>query len=185
MAVVDSLIPFSDARTQEMAQYSLRHYGVASSVLTPTMIVLHYTAGTSWEGARNTFAADVRNLGELPGTCAHYVVDPDGTVHALVPTTVRCRHTIGLNDQAIGIEVVQPARPGPGQADREILARAPQREALLALVRQLMGQYHLAPADIIGHAIANTDPRFHDLAGWRNDHVDWPAGPVAQFRSLL
>jgi len=183
--LVASYIPLGEARKQETAAYSQRHYGVASWRLIPTMIVLHYTAGDSWQGARDTFASDVRNLGELPGTCAHFVVDRDGTVHALVPVTIRCRHTIGLNDQAVGIEVVQPGRTDPGQADREILARAPQREALLALVRRLMAQHHIPVTNVIGHAMANADPHFHDLQGWRNDHVDWQEPDVVAFRALL
>ncbi|MEO3936309.1 peptidoglycan recognition family protein [Dermatophilaceae bacterium Soc4.6] len=178
-------IPFGVARERETAAYSLRHYGSATWRLTPTMIVLHYTAGTSWQGARDTFSPDLSNLGELPGTCAHFVVDQGGTVHALLPVTTRCRHTIGLNDQAIGIEVVQPGRADPRQADHEILARAPQREALLALVRDLMGQYRIPETSVIGHAMANTDPHFHDLMGWRNDHVDWQQPDVLAFRALL
>ncbi|MDQ2755771.1 MAG: N-acetylmuramoyl-L-alanine amidase, partial [Actinomycetota bacterium] len=183
--LVSSYIPFGEARKQETAAYSLRHYGDETWRLTPTMVVLHYTAGESWLGARDTFAADLRDLGELPGTCAHYLVDRDGTVHALVPVTIRCRHTIGLNDRAIGVEVVQPGRDDPEQADREILARAPQREALLALVRQLMAQHHIPATSVIGHAMANRDPHFHDLRGWRNDHVDWQQPDVIAFRALL
>jgi hypothetical protein len=109
-------IPYPPTRQQEMAAYSLRHYGTASWQLTPTMIVLHYTAGGTWAGARATFAADTVSTGELPGTCSHYVVDKDGTVYQLVPTSIRCRHTIGLNDAAIGIEMVRRVarrRAGP------------------------------------------------------------------------
>ena len=39
-------------------------------------------------------------LHELPGTCSHFVVDTDGTIHQLVSLTFMCRHTVGLNDTA-------------------------------------------------------------------------------------
>ena len=185
VTVVDAAIPFGAARLAEMAAYSLRHYGTASSRLTPTMIVLHFTAGATWTSARDTFSADVATLGELPGTCSHYVVDRDGTVYALVPVTIRCRHTIGLNDRAIGIEMVQPAGPSGAWADQQILARPAQVGAALALVRQLQATYGIPSSAVIGHAMANADPHFHDLLGWHNDHVDWQTGDVTQFRARL
>jgi N-acetyl-anhydromuramyl-L-alanine amidase AmpD len=180
--IVPALIPYPATRQQEMAAYSLRHYGTASWQLTPTMIVLHYTAGGTWTGARATFAADTVNMGELPGTCSHYLVDKDGTVYQLVPTSMRCRHTVGLNDQAIGVEMVQEGSPS---ADRQILDRAAQVGAALALVRRLQAQFGIPTANVIGHAMANAAPQFHDLRGWRNDHTDWAAADVAEFRSRL
>ena len=180
-----ALIPYPASRQQEMAAYSLRHYGTASWQLTPTMIVLHYTAGGTWAGARAVFAADTVNMGELPGTCAHYVVDKDGTVYQLVPTSVRCRHTIGLNDQAIGIEMVQEGGSSASWADQQILDRPAQVGAALALVRSLQAQFGIPTTSVIGHAMANSAPQFHDRMGWRNDHADWPADDVARFRARL
>ena len=185
LRVVQAPIPYSATRQQEMAAYSLRHYGTASWQLTPTVIVLHYTAGGTWAGARATFAADTVNMGELPGTCAHYVVDQDGTVYQLVPTSVRCRHTIGLNDQAIGIEMVQEGGSSATWADQQILSRPAQMGAALALVRGLQSQFGIPAANVIGHAMANASPQFHDRLGWRNDHADWQAADVAVFRSRL
>ena len=46
------------------------------------------------------------HLGELPGVCAHFVIDTDGTIYQLVNLRVRCRHAIGMNWTAIGIEHV-------------------------------------------------------------------------------
>ena len=185
LRVVQAPIPYSATRQQEMAAYSLRHYGTASWQLTPTMIVLHYTAGGTWSSTRAVFAADTVNMGELPGTCAHYVVDKDGTVYQLVPTSVRCRHTIGLNDQAIGIEMVQEGGSSATWADQQILGRPAQVGAALALVRSLQSQFGISTANVIGHATANAAPQFHDRLGWRNDHADWQAADVAVFRSRL
>lgn len=147
--------------------------------------VLHYTDGGTAAGARNTFTADTINLGELPGTCSHYLVDKDGTVLELVPPTVRCGHTIGLNDVAIWIEMVQEGGSGPGWADRQILDRPAQMASALALVRSLQSQFGIATSNVIGHAMANDAPQFHDLLGWRNDHEDWQAADVAEFRVRL
>ena len=51
------------------------------------MIVEHFTANDSFSATWNTFAADVPDpeLSELPGTCAHFVIDTDGTIYQLVP----------------------------------------------------------------------------------------------------
>ena len=168
-----------------MAAYSLRHFGTSSWQLTPTMVVPHYTAGGTWSSTRAVFAADAVNTGELPGTCAHYVVDKDGTVYQLVPTSIRCRHTIGLNDQAIGIEMVQEGGSSAAWADRQILDRPAQVGAALALVRSLQAPFGIATGNVAGHATANAAPQFHDLLGWRNDHADWGAADVAEFRSRL
>jgi hypothetical protein len=185
-------IPYGAERQAEMARYSDRHYGIASSRLDPTMIVLHYTAGDTYQSAWSTFAANTPAAGpagsaaELPGTCAHFIVDQAGTIHQLVPLTRQCRHTIGLNSQAIGIEMVQnDAGHDSLWATDQILHRTPQIRAVLALVRALMAKYGLSKSDVIGHGMANDDPRFVDHEGWRNDHTDWLTPAVKELRSRL
>jgi hypothetical protein len=184
-AMVRDLIPYPAARREEMAAYSLRHYGVASWRLRPRLIVLHFTATGSYDAVRSTFAADRPNKGELPGVCSHYVVDQDGTIHELVPPWIRCRHAIGVNDRAVGIEMVQEAGPGATWADRQILARRPQIRSALRLVAWLEARYSIADRNVIGHAMVNDSPFFHDLEGWTNDHTDWQPPDVAVFRSRL
>ena len=85
------------------------------------MIVEHYTAGTTFTSAWNTFAANAPDVefGERPGVCAHFVVDRDGTIYQLVSLRWRCRHTVGLNDVAIGIEHV-------GVSDADVMGRPAQ-----------------------------------------------------------
>ena len=106
-------------------------------------------AGGTWSSTRAVFAADTVNMGELPGTCAHYLVDKDSTVCQLVPTSIRCRHTIGLNDQAIGIEMVQEGGSSAAWADRQILDRPAQVGAALALVRSLQAQFGIATRNVV------------------------------------
>ncbi len=185
VAIVDRLIPYGAQRRDQMADYALRHYGVHTSSLTPRRIVVHLTASDSAAGAIELFASNAPHLGDLPGTCAHYLVDQDGTVLRLVPDSVMCRHVIGLNDQAIGVEVVQGMQAGSVAAAHAVLERRAQRDALVGLLRTLMRRHGLSADQVIGHAMANEDPLFHDLLGWRNDHTDWGSGEIAKLRSLL
>ena len=179
-------IPYSHKRKREMAAYSKRHYGHSRWRLKHVhVIVLHFTGGNSYSSARNTFASDTPDRGELPGVCAHFIVGKDGVIHQLVPTTIRCRHAIGLNHVAVGIEMVQPTGRGSHWADRQILRRHPQISSVLKLVRFLRSKYHVKMKDVIGHAMANDSRYFKDLEGWHNDHTDWLPGDVRTFRKRL
>jgi len=184
-AIVRDLVPYGPRRKAEMAAFSLRHYGQATWVLHPRVIVLHYTATSTYAAAHDTFASNAPALGELPGVAAHFVIDENGTIYQQVPLDVRCRHTVGLDWCAIGIEFVQPAASGPAQAIAEIFARPRQLDAGLRLVAWLQATYDIGAANVIGHAMANSSPLFKDLLGERNDHVDWNAAAVARFRRAL
>jgi N-acetyl-anhydromuramyl-L-alanine amidase AmpD len=183
--IVHSPIPYGPGRRRQMAAYSRRHYGNATSRLRPRVIVLHFTANNSYSATWNTFASNAANRGEKPGTCAHFVIEKNGRIHQLVPLGVRCRHTVGLNHVAIGIEMVQQTGRGGHWADQQILHRPKQVNAALRLVRWLQGRYQIRNADVIGHAMANNHRRFKDLEGWRNDHVDWLTADVRAFRKRL
>ena len=185
-SIVSSPIPYAATRLSEMATYSLHHYGVATSVLVPQLIVLHFTDTSTWTSAFNLFSADTSNRGELPGTCSHYIVEQDGTIHALVGEDVRCRHAVGMNHVALGIEMVESSQ-GKGGAfgDGEILARPAQIDAVLHLVKWLQLKYGIATDHVIGHAMANASPLFLDLEGWTNDHVDWLEPDVIELRKRL
>jgi N-acetylmuramoyl-L-alanine amidase len=140
-----------------MVAYVRRHYG---SFMRPTwrltnphVIVIHYTDGPNFSSAYNTFASDTRDteLHELPGTCAHFVIDTDGTIHQLVSLGIMCRHTVGLNWTAIGIEHV-------GYSDQQILGDTRQITASLRLVRWLRCRFHITIKDVIGHDESVTSP---------------------------
>ena len=185
--IVRDPIPYGPRRLAEMAAYAKRHYGVASHRLHVRLIVLHFTASGagSYPGVHATFAADTPNKGELPGTCAHFVVDQDGTIYQLVRLDVMCRHAIGVNDRAIGIEMIQATGPSSHWADQQILHRRPQIRSVLRLVRWLQSTYAVPKHDVIGHAMVNDSPFFHDREGWRNDHTDWQREDVLELRSRL
>jgi hypothetical protein len=185
--IVQQPIPLTHARLAETAAYALRHYGVSTTRLHPKLIVLHFTASGagSEPGVHALFASDTANGGELPGVCAHFVVDQDGTIYQQVPLTVICRNAIGVNDHAIGIEMVQSSGSSSHWADQQILHRRPQIRSVLRLVRWLQARYEIATNNVIGHAMANDSPFFHDLEGWRNDHTDWQPEDVRALRRRL
>jgi Zinc carboxypeptidase/N-acetylmuramoyl-L-alanine amidase len=179
-------IPYGHKRKREMAAYSKRHYGKRQWRLRdPKVIVLHFTAGPSYSAAWNTFASNAPNMGELPGTCSHFIISKGGQIHRTVKPTIRCRHAIGLNYTAIGVEMVQETGSGSHWADSQILHRAPQIHRALRLVGWLKERYGIKMRNIIGHAMANDSPYFKDREGWRNDHTDWLRSDVKKFRHRL
>jgi N-acetyl-anhydromuramyl-L-alanine amidase AmpD len=179
-------ISYGSERKAQMAAYSRRHYGTRKWRLRdPDAIVLHFTASGSYSAVWNTFESNAPNRGESPGVCAHYVVKQDGTIAELVRPRIRCRHAIGINHRSIGIEMVQEGGRGSHWADQQILDRRPQVRAALRLVRWLQARFEIATRDVIGHAMVNDSRYFKDLEGWRNDHTDWLARDVREFRDRL
>jgi beta-N-acetylhexosaminidase len=166
-----------------MRAYARRHYGLNTALLEhPHVIVEHYTAIDSYSATYNTFAADVPDpeLHELPGTCAHFVIDTDGTIYQLVPLTTICRHTVGLNWTAIGIEHV-------GTSDAEILHNRKQLAASLRLTLWLMHRYGISLPNVIGHAESLTSPYHRErYAPWRcQTHADWQHEDMNVYRAKL
>jgi hypothetical protein len=179
-------IPYGKGRKRQMANYSHRHYGDRTWRLrNPKVIVLHYTATATYGPVHNAFAANTPSLGEKPGVCSQFVVDKDGTIHQLTRLNTRCRHTIGLNQTSIGIEMVQEGRSGKHGADRAILGRKKQIRAATKLTAWLKQRYRIGMRNVIGHSMANDSRYFKDLEGWRNDHVDWLRGDVRKYRKIV
>src|SRR5205814_10152548 len=86
--IVSKLIPFGAKRRAETAAYAKRHYGIDRwRLVHPHVIVEHYTASDSFLSTYSYFTSDAPNLGELPGVCAHFIIDRDGTIYRLVPLT--------------------------------------------------------------------------------------------------
>src|SRR2546430_2006095 len=74
-AIVSKPIPFPDSRKQEMLAYAREHYGLATfHLVSPQAIVEHFTATSTLAPVFSTFASNAPDLGELPGTCAHFVI---------------------------------------------------------------------------------------------------------------
>ena len=176
-------IPFGAKRKREMAAYSREHYGQDTYVLShPHVIVEHFTETATATEAWNTFAPDVPDseFHELPNTCAHFLIDPGGRIFQLVPLSIRCRHTTGLNWTAIGIEDV-------GLSDQQILDRPAQLRASLALTRWLRCSLHIKLANVIGHNESLSSPYHFDRvpAFQHQTHNDWNHADMSRYRRLL
>jgi N-acetylmuramoyl-L-alanine amidase len=179
-------IPFGAERKAQMVAYARRHYG---SFMTPTymlihphVIVIHYTESPTFQSTYNTFAPDTPDpeLHELPNTCAHFVIDKSGGIHQLVSLSIMCRHTVGLNWTAIGIEHV-------GYSDQEVLDDPAQMTASLRLVRWLRCHYHVAVRNVIGHNESLSSP-YHreDVPSLRTQtHSDFNHADMQVFRRRL
>jgi len=179
--IVTKRIPFGARRERQTAAYSKRHYAERTWRLTdPKVIVEHFTDGDSFESAWNYFAANERHMGEMPGVCAHFIVDTDGTIYRLVGLAKRCRHAIGMNWTATGIEMV-------GTSDRQILRRRPEIRAALRLTVWLMAKTGINVGNVIGHAETLESPYHHErYASWRClTHSDWQRRDMNRFRHRL
>jgi N-acetylmuramoyl-L-alanine amidase len=150
--IVWKRIPFPDLRKDQTAAYSQRHSGRwAWRLDDPAVIVEHFTNGTSFVNAWNAFAANAKALGEKPGPCAHFLIDTDGTIYQLTDLEVRCRHTVGLNHVAIGIEHV-------GTSARRVLGNAAMMRSSLRLTLWHVASEGIQVRNVIGHAESLESP---------------------------
>ena len=130
------------------------------------MVVLHYT------GMADAAAALARLCDAKSKASAHYLIDEDGTVHALVPEIRRAWHAGAsawrgracVNDRSIGIELVNPGhelgtRPYP----------EPQMAALEDLAAGILARHPVPPRNLVGHSdVAPTRKRDPgELFDWR------------------
>jgi N-acetylmuramoyl-L-alanine amidase len=181
--IVQRPIPFGAARRRETAAYTRRHYGLDTFRLrNPHVIVEHLTVNDSIDATYNTFAPDRPDpeLHELPGVCSHFVVGRDGTIVQFVPLSLICRHTVGLNWTAIGIEHV-------GRADADVLGDGAQLRASLRLTRWLRCRFGIALRDVIGHNESLSSPYHRERVARlrRQTHGDWRRASMRRYRTRL
>jgi beta-N-acetylhexosaminidase len=181
--IVQKPIPFPAHRKREMRRYAIRHYGIHTYLLrNPKVIVEHFTETTSFAPVWSTFAHDVPDveLHELPQVCAHFVIDRDGTIYQLVPLTLMCRHTVGLNWTAIGIEHV-------GMSDAQVMGDRRQLRASLALTRRLQRRFGILTRNVIGHAESLSSPYHRERvpALRHQTHGDMSHRTMVRYRRLL
>lgn len=166
-----------------MGAYSQRHYGERSWRLRrPRVIVEHYAEAGSAAAVHNTFAPDHPDpeLRELPNVCAHFVVSSSGRVFQLVNTRTRCRHTVGLNWTAIGIEHT-------GFSDAEVLGNRRQLRASLRLTRHLRCRFQIKLRNVIGHAESLSSPYHRERVASlrRQTHGDLRHSSMRVYRRKL
>ena len=96
------------------------------------------------------------------------MVSGSGRIYQLVSLRIRCRHTVGLNWTAIGIEHT-------GFSDGEVLGDRRQMRASLQLTRYLRCRFHIKLRNVIGHAESLSSPYHRErVASLRTQtHGDW------------
>lgn len=128
--IINKPITFDAERERLSLEYLKKRHGLEQQTATidPKMVVVHWTVIPTLEGSFNAF-----NPVKLPSSrekisgasalnvSAHFLVDRDGTIHQLLPTTTFARHTIGLNHTAIGIENIADGKSLP-LTDQQIRA---------------------------------------------------------------
>jgi len=148
--IIEKLISYTEERKQLSIDYLKNRHGInqANANIAPTMIVLHYTGKGTVKSIYNYFnQAIIENAREINkkesrlNVSSHYLVDRDGTIFRLVPDTLFCRHTIGLNYCAIGIENIG--------SKEQPLTKA-QIKSNAQLVRYLKSKYDIQY--VIGHS---------------------------------
>jgi len=175
-------IPLTAQRRHDTAAYARRHYGLDTTTVQPRAIVEHWTENDSVDATWNTFAPNVPDveLHERPGTCAQFVIARSGRIFQLTPVTFLCRHTVGLNWAAIGIEHV-------GHSDGQVLGNAAQLAASLRLTRWLRCTYDIPVSDVIGHAESLSSPFHRERVASlrRQTHDDFQPAAMNRYRARL
>ena len=130
------------------------------------VLLLHYTGMPTAAGALDRLCDPAAKVG------AHYLIDEDGAVYALVDEDRRAWHAgvsywrgeRDINGRSIGIELVNPGhefgyRPFP----------EPQMRALIGLCRDILARHAIPAARVLGHS---------DVAPARKEDpgelFDWP-----------
>jgi beta-N-acetylhexosaminidase len=176
-------IPYGDKRKRDMAAYSKRHYSKAEwRLLHPKQIVEHISVTSTAEQVYNTFAPNRPDVEfhELPGVCSHFVVSPKGTLFKLVPVSIRCRHVVGLNHVAIGIEHV-------GFEDADVLDNERMFKRSLRLTRYLRCRFQIKVKNVIGHNESLSSPFYRELDPdfQGRTHGDWVRSSMRIYRHKL
>src|SRR3954451_13032417 len=177
------LIPYPKKRKREMAAYSKRHYGQYKWRLnSPKVIVIHFAEAGSISAIFNTFRTDRPDVEfhELPNVCSHYAVAASGAVYKFVPPTIRCRHMVGLNWKAIGVEHV-------GFSDQDILGRPAQLNGSLQFIQWLRCRFGIPVNNVIGHNESLSSPFYKELDPrcQGQTHGDWNHADMQTYRAGL
>ena len=169
--IVDKPIYWSENRERLIREYAQLHYGKSETRIVPQAVVVHWTAGPTWQSAYNWFYNEARADGTL-NVASQFIVDRDGTIYRLSEETALNRHVIGYNWCAIGIENVG------GVNNREDLTSA-QLQANIDLIRYLHAKYPTIQY-VFGHyqqvAARASGLYIENVAGYRSLKSD--PGPI-------
>ena len=170
--------PKADVDGPEITEQLSPNCGPRRGGLTPSLIVIHYTAMISADAALE------RLCDPMAEVSAHYLITNAGEILRLVPEDQRAWHAgagqwageTDINSRSIGIELDNTgAHP----------FSEPQMLALETLLRQIMNRWSIEPARVIGHSDmapgrkCDPGPRF-DWARLARQRLARPAAaPVA------
>ena len=143
-------LDFGETRVELTRQYIKNSYGldVENIYIVPKVIVIHHTAMDDLKESYDRFNSEtltadrnyIMKAGNL-NVSAHFLVDFDGSIYALMPETYMARHVIGLNLSSIGIENI-------GGNKKELTQE--QLKANIELVKYLKEKYKTIEY-LIGH----------------------------------
>jgi N-acetyl-anhydromuramyl-L-alanine amidase AmpD len=148
--IINKPIEYSPERVRLSIEYLKDHYNIIqnSPAISPTMIVLHYTAGgtveTNYKYFNKTYLESARNVlkkQSVLNVSSQFIVDRDGTIYQLMEPNQFARHTIGLNYCAIGIENI-------GSKNQPLTEK--QSVSNAQLIRYLTKKYNIEY--LIGHS---------------------------------
>jgi N-acetylmuramoyl-L-alanine amidase len=189
ITIIDRPIAFDGERRALTLDYIRIHYdpGATTIEIVPQMIVLHWTANCTMEGAWRTFnrvrmdpGNDYLARNGAVNVSVHFLVERDGTIYRLMPETIMARHVIGLNRCALGVENVG-TDTGCTLTDAQVRADA-------ALVRRLVAKYPTITY-LIGHHESESfrgTPLFAELvAGYVTPKIDPGAEFMARVREAV
>lgn len=182
---------FDAERLQLTSDYARRHYGKASTLLSqPEMIVVHFVTLPTLQKSFDFFRPsridhklrrDIAGGGEV-NVSAHYLVDRDGTLYQMAGEEILCRHIIGFNQSAIGIENVginaQDMTDEQLKTNAALISRIVQRHPA---IRYLIGHHEYRDRTLPHYRLFRED----DPAYRFTDKVD--PGPLfmGRLRALL
>lgn len=157
---------YTPQRESLSLEYVRLHYDPKATTIDidPQIVVAHWTDGATAAGALATFKPlklggdrpELKRGGTL-NVSSQFVVDRNGDIYQLMPTTCLARHVIGLNWAAIGIE--------NAGGDPKYPLTKQQLEANIWLVQYLKTK-HPKIAYLIGHLEYGSfrgTPLWHEL----------------------
>ena len=157
--VIDQSVTWTDEREELTRAYAMQHYGKDITTITPQAVVLHWTAGPTWESAWYQFDPVTRG-DDTVNVSSQFLVDRDGTIYRLMPENKMARHTIGYNWCSIGIENVGGEGGEENLTDAQVAANARLIRALRAkypTIQYIFGHYQQVEARESGLYLENVD----------------------------
>jgi len=128
-----------------LVSYPSPNFGERRGGILPDLVVIHYTAMADLAAARDRLCDPAAEVS------AHYLIDTDGTVLALVPEEARAWHAGAgswggaddVNSRSIGIELANDGASPFAAAQMLVLER---------VLADVMARWNVRPQRVIGHS---------------------------------